>query len=62
MYTYEANLARAIVADRIREANQRGLGRELKRREQPSPAATAVQTPRRPSRLWKLAHLRQAYT
>ena len=55
-------LARAIIEDRMREANQQHLAREVNRREQPSPAATPVQKARRHSRLWRLVHVRQAHS
>jgi hypothetical protein len=61
MYAYEANLARAIVSERINEASQRGLARELRRRDQPATAAAPARTLRRPSGLWRRAHLRHAY-
>ena len=62
MYTLETNLARLVIEDRIREANQQRLAREFHRREQPSTAPTAVREPRRHSRLWSLVHPRQAYS
>jgi hypothetical protein len=55
-------LARALMEDRMREANQHHLAREVRRREQPSSAATPVPKVRRRSRVWGLVHLRQAHS
>ncbi len=55
-------LARAIIEDRMREANQQHLASEVHRREQPSPAATPVRKARRHSRLWSLVHVRHAHS
>ena len=60
MYEYEA-VVRAIMAERIREANHQRLTHGLTRRERPSTARTATQEPQRRSRLWSLAHFRRAY-
>jgi hypothetical protein len=62
MYSLESILARAVIEDRIREANQQHLAREVHRRGQPSSAPTAVRTARRRSRLWSLVHVRQAHS
>jgi hypothetical protein len=65
MYPMETNLARLVIEDRIRDANQQRLAREFLRREQPSAASTAstpVREPRRHSRLWSLVHPGQAYS
>ena len=63
MYTYDPPaLARVIIDERIREASHRRLAREFQRRERPSTTSSAVQKPRRPSRLWSLVHVRQAYS
>ena len=53
-------LARMLIEDRMREANQRHLAREVNRREQPSPAASPVRKVRGHSRLWRLVHVRHA--
>lgn len=60
MYEYEA-VVRAIMEDRIREANHQRLTRGPRRRERPSTAQPATQEPRRPTRLWTLAHFHRAY-
>jgi hypothetical protein len=62
MYSLESILARAVIEDRIREANQQHLAREFNRREQPATAAPAVRTARRRSRLWGLVHVRRAHS
>ena len=62
MYAYEADLAKLTVADRIREAQQRKLGRDLRRDQQRAAVAAAVPAPRHTARLWRLAHLRHAYS
>lgn len=53
-------LARALVEERMREANQRHLARSARRSEQPTPAATPVKKTRRHSRVWGLVHVRRA--
>jgi len=62
MYPLESLLARALIQDRMREANQQHLAREVDRREQPSPAATPARKARRHSRFWSLIHVRQAHS
>ena len=62
MYPYEAQaISRAVIAERIREADHRRLVREISQSELRSNAgaATASASPR--SRLWKLVHLSHAY-
>ncbi len=63
MYENEA-VVRAIMAERIREANHARLTHAPRRRERTTvatTAATAAQEPQRHSRLWSLAHLGRAY-
>lgn len=60
MYEYEA-VVRAIMEDRIREANHQRLTRGVRRHEGPSPSRPATQEPQRHSRLWTLAHFHRAY-
>jgi predicted NAD-dependent protein-ADP-ribosyltransferase YbiA (DUF1768 family) len=62
MYSLEYILARAVMEDRIREANQHRLARAVTRQEQPTTAAPAGRTVRRLSRVWSLVHLRQAHS
>lgn len=59
MYENEA-VVRAIMAERIREANHARLTHAPRRRERTTVATTA-QEPQRHSRLWSLAHLGRAY-
>lgn len=62
MYPYDPSaLARVVIEERVREANHQRLACEFRRSGRPSTARTAVQAPRRHSRLWNLAHIRQAY-
>jgi hypothetical protein len=55
-------LARMIIEDRMREANQLHLAREVRRSGKRSPAAPAARKPRRLPRLWRLVHLRHTYS
>lgn len=55
-------VARMLVEERMREANQQNLARGVNRREQPATAAPAVRKTRRHPRLWRLVHLRQAHS
>ena len=63
MYPYESEvISRAIITDRIREADHRRLVREIRQSE----PRTNIERPRprppyRRSRLWKLVHLSHAY-
>lgn len=60
MYDY-LPLARVIMADRIREANNQHLVREVQRRERPSTAPSATKELQRRSRGWTLVHFHRAY-
>ena len=60
MFEYEA-VVRAIMEDRIREANHQRLTRMPRRRERPSTITTAAQESQRHSWLWSLTHFRRAY-
>ena len=53
-------LARAVIEQRMRDWNQEHLASEVRRSEQPSPAATPVTKARRHSWLWSLVHVRHA--
>ena len=62
MYPYEAEaLSRAIIAERIREADRRRPVREIRQSELRSNAGAATASVSRRSRLWKLVHLSHAY-
>lgn len=62
MYPYEAEaICRAIITDRIREADHRRLVREIRQSELRSSIDAATASTHRRSRLWKLAHLSHAY-
>ena len=60
LYESEA-LCRAIIAERIREADHRRLVREIKQSELRSNIGAATAPANRRSRLWKLVHLSHAY-
>ena len=60
MYQYEA-VVRAIMDERIREAEHQRLTRMPRRRERPSTAPSAAREPQRHSWVWSLAHFRRAY-
>ena len=61
MYPYESEaICRAIITDRLREADHRRLVREIRRSELRSNIGAAASTNRR-SRVWKLVHLSHAY-
>jgi hypothetical protein len=64
LYESEA-LCRAIIAERIREADHRRLVREVRQSEVRTDISTATTTTTasadRRSRLWKLVHLSHAY-
>jgi hypothetical protein len=63
MSTYEAEtIARAISADRVREATQRRLVREVRRglTERPRPLAEEWQVTR-PAPFWRLVHRPYGY-
>jgi hypothetical protein len=60
MYEYE--VVRAMMDERIRQAEHQRQARGLRRREASSPARSAARVPRRHSRLWALVHPRQAYS
>lgn len=60
LYESEA-LCRAIVTDRIREADHRRLVREIRQSEIRTNIGPAAPPPERRSRLWKLVHLSHAY-
>jgi hypothetical protein len=60
LYESEA-LCRAIIAERIREADHRRLVREARQSEVRTNVSTATASADRRSRLWKLVHLSHAY-
>ena len=60
LYESEA-LCRAIVTDRIREADHRRLVREIRQAELRNNIGAATASTNRRSRLWKLVHLSHAY-
>jgi hypothetical protein len=60
LYESEA-LCRAIVTDRIREADHRRLVREIRQSELRTNIRPTTASPERRSRLWKLVHLSHAY-
>lgn len=60
LYESEA-LCRAIVTDRIREADHRRLVREIRQSELRTDIGPATASSKRRSRLWKLVHLSHAY-
>lgn len=53
-------LARALVEQRMREADQRRLANESRRSQQSSAATPQVKKTRRHSRAWGLVHVRRA--
>ena len=62
MSPYEAEaISRAIIADRLREADDQRLARELRQPELHRDAGAATASAGRRSRLWKLVHLSHAY-
>lgn len=62
MNPYEAEvLCRAVIADRIREADHQRLAREVRQSEHRNAPGAATAPADRPSRLWKLVHLSHAY-
>ena len=62
MSPYEAELiSRAIIADRIREADHQRLAREVRQSENRDTAGAATPSADRHSRLWRLVHLSHAY-
>jgi len=63
MYPYEAEvISRAIIADRLREADHQRLVREVRQyKRNAATTATATVSANRRSRLWKLVHLSHAY-
>ena len=62
MSTYESEaICRAIVTDRLREADHRRLVREIRQSELRSNVGAATASANRRSRLWKLVHLSHAY-
>jgi hypothetical protein len=62
MYPYESEaLCRAIITDRIREADHRRLVREIRQSELHSNTEAATASANRRSHLWKLVHLSHAY-
>lgn len=52
-------VARMLIEERMREANQQELARDVRHSKRPAPAATPVPKARRHSRLWSLVHVRQ---
>ncbi len=61
MYEYHL-VVRAIMEDRIREAEHERLTHVKRRRERSSTPRRAVGDPKLHSRLWYLAHFRRAYS
>ena len=62
MSPYESEaICRAIITDRIREADHRRLVREIRQSELRNNRRAATASPNRRSRLWKLVHLSHAY-
>lgn len=62
MSPYEAEvICRAIVADRIREADRQRLAREVRQSEHRNTTGAATASADRRSRLWRLVHLSHAY-
>ena len=62
MSPYESEaICRAIITDRIREADHRRLVREITRSELRSNIGAGTASTHRRSRLWKLVHLSHAY-
>lgn len=62
MYPYECEaICRAIIADRIREADHQRLVREVRQSERRSNTGDAPASANRRARLWKLVHLSHAY-
>lgn len=55
-------VARMLVEERMREANQLHRAREARRGDQPATVASPARKPRRLPRLWSLVHLRQAHS
>ncbi|MBD3924538.1 hypothetical protein IEZ26_07905 [Nocardioides cavernae] len=62
MYPNECEaICRAVIADRIREADHERLVREVKQSERRSNTSATTASANRHSRLWKLVHLSHAY-
>jgi hypothetical protein len=62
MSPYESEvICRAIITDRIREADHRRLVREVRQSEGRTDISAAPPSANRRSRLWKLVHLSHAY-
>jgi hypothetical protein len=62
MSPYESEaISRAIITDRIREADHRRLVREVRQSEVRTDIGAATPSANRRSRLWKLVHLSHAY-
>jgi hypothetical protein len=61
MYYPSDLLARALVEDRLREANQRRRFHEARRRELPAAVTPRVRKTTRRVRIWSLVHVRHAH-
>ncbi len=61
MYYPSDLLAKALVEDRLREADRRRRFHAAQRRELPSPAAPRVWKTTRRARFWNLVHVRHAH-
>jgi len=60
MYQYEA-VVRAIMEERMREAEHQRLTHVPRRRQRPSTVPSTPREPQRHSWLWSLAHPHQAH-
>ena len=62
MSTYETEVVcRAIISDRIREAERGRLAREIKQSQDRRNSEPATASADQHSRVWKLVHLSHAY-
>jgi len=61
MYYPSDILAKALVEDRLREANRRRRAHEARRRELPSAVTPRVRKTTRRVRFWNLVHVRHAH-
>jgi hypothetical protein len=58
MFTYEATaIYRSMLADRMRDTEQRRLAREVKQAEAQRVSRPVAKSPSRHSRVWRLVHL-----
>jgi hypothetical protein len=62
MFTYEATaLYPSMLADRMRDTEQRSLAREVKQANAQREPRLVAKSPRRHSRAWRLVHLPHTY-